>query len=59
MIAHDAEDCECCEEAREMKKALRALVAVVSSQLTRGEETTPGEFEAAWKQACALAGDGE
>jgi hypothetical protein len=37
----------------ELEKALRGLVRVVSSQLARGEETTPGEFEAAWAAACA------
>ena len=36
----------------ELEKALRDLVRVVSMQLARGEETTPGEFEAAWKRAC-------
>lgn len=40
-------------ENEELEKALRGLVRVVSSQLARGEETTPGEFETAWTAACA------
>lgn len=36
------------------RAALRDLVRVVSMQLARGEETTPGEFEAAWKRAVLL-----
>lgn len=34
--------------------ALRALVSAESSHLARGEDTTPGDFERAWKTACAV-----
>lgn len=34
--------------------ALRGLVSAVSAQLARGEDTEPGDFERAWKVACAL-----
>lgn len=32
--------------------ALRGLVSAVSAQLARGEDTTPGDFERAWREAC-------
>lgn len=32
--------------------ALRGLVSAVSAQLTRGEDTTPGDFDRAWREAC-------
>lgn len=38
--------------AEELEGALRALVSAVSAHLARGEDTTPGDFEKAWKQAC-------
>ena len=38
----------------EAVSALRALVSAESSHLARGEDTTPGDFERAWKTACAV-----
>lgn len=38
---------------RALREALQAFVSAVSMQLARGEDTTPGDFERAWKQAHA------
>lgn len=42
----------------QLREALRGLVSAVSARLTRGEDEEPGQFDAAWKTACAaLAGE--
>lgn len=41
-------------ERNDLRAALRALVSAVSAWLARGEDTTPGDFDRAWREACGL-----
>lgn len=45
---------EALKQRDEARDALRALVSAVSARLARGEDTSPGDFDRAWQQACAL-----
>lgn len=46
-------------EVAKLRAALRDLVSAVSARLTRGEDTVPGQFESAWRAACALLAETE
>lgn len=56
-LAREAEEkrARLAAEAREhaLREALKGLISAISAHLARGEDTTPGDFERAWK--CAHA----
>jgi hypothetical protein len=41
-------------EVARLHGVLDDLVSAVSAHLARGEDTTPGDFDRAWKAACAV-----